>query len=112
MTVCTPIILVATLSTIWSTTTLDKAGIRSRNYGVWRKSCSWQDVSAIAARRSGTRGSTNICVRVTLADGRGISLAAPRSGTVMPDPEFGEKYDQIVAYWQGQRALGKRLPIR
>lgn len=70
-------------------------GIRTRGLG-GRRGCPWAQVRDISQRAS----AMNRIAVVTTTSGRRFWLGAPVDGSVVRDPEFAEKLEQITDYWR------------
>ena len=89
------ICLYATMAYARAFTECTPAGLRTRGLARTRE-CPWADVRALAPHVY--RQTTT--VMVTTAGGTRFRLGVPVTGGVMPDPEFGQRAEQIWRYWQ------------
>jgi hypothetical protein len=104
------ILLYVTLMYGGAYTECTPSGIRTRGWGITR-TCAWDQVSSINivhVRKANVLEPTmSQLFRITTIRGAHFNLGAPLTAPRNQDPEFLDKYDQIVAY--GKRISGKRV---
>ncbi|WP_433172056.1 PH domain-containing protein [Actinoallomurus sp. CA-150999] len=81
-----------------SYTATDESGIITRRF-LLRRTIPWTDITSIDTNT--VRSLTT--VQVTRANGRKVTLGAPRTGAGFADPDFTPALSQLTAHWHQSR---------